>query len=80
MEQLNEKNIMYWKWKKVQWDPHGHKVRIKSKVKEEQYLGAAIHDNLLTEKHINRIIGNTFKMLKSIWMDFHFLEKDMIKL
>ena len=32
--------------------------------------------NLSPEKHINRISGDTFMMLRNIQMCFHFLDKD----
>ena len=32
-------------------------------------------DNLSSEKHINRLFGGTFRMLRNIWMAFHFLDK-----
>ena len=49
-------------------------------VKEYKDLGVVIQDNLSSEKHINRIFSDTFMMLRNIWMGFHFLDKDMIKL
>ena len=47
--------------------------------KEEKDLGAVIQDNLSTGKHINRIFGETFMMLRNIRMAFHFLDQDMMK-
>ena len=38
-----------------------------------------IQDNLSPEKHIDRIFGDTFMMLRNIWMAFHFLDKDMMR-
>ena len=43
--------------------------------KEEKNLGVVIHDNLSQQKHINRIFGNTFMMLRNIRMAFHFFRK-----
>ena len=48
--------------------------------KEEKDLGVVIQDNLSPEKHINRIFGDTFMMLRNIWMAFHFLDKYMRKI
>ena len=31
------------------------------------------------EKHIDKIFSDTFRMLKIIWMAFHFLVKDMMR-
>ena len=42
-------------------------------------MGVVIEDNLLPEKHINRIFGDTFRMLRNIQMAFNFLNKDMMK-
>ena len=38
-----------------------------------------IQDNLSPEKHIDRIFGDTFRMLRNIQMAFHFLDKDMMR-
>ena len=48
-------------------------------VKEEKHLGVVIQDNLSPEKHIYRIFGDTFMMLRNIRMAFHFLDKDMMR-
>ena len=37
-----------------------------------------IQDNLSPEKH--RIFGDTFRMLKNIWMVFHLIDKKMRKI
>ena len=47
--------------------------------KEEKDLGVVTQDNLSLEKHINRIFGDTFMMLRNIRMAFHFLDKDMMR-
>ena len=47
--------------------------------KEEKDLGVVIQDSLSSEKHINRIFGDTFRMLGNIQMAFHFLDKDINK-
>ena len=46
--------------------------------KKEKNLGVVIQDNLSPEKHIDRIFGDTFRMLRNIWMAFHFLNRDMM--
>ena len=38
-----------------------------------------IQDNLSPQKHINRIFGDTFMMLRNIRMAFNFLDKDMMR-
>ena len=38
-----------------------------------------IQDNLSPEKHINRVFGDTFMMLRNIWLFFQFLDKDMMR-
>ena len=47
--------------------------------KEEKNLGVEIQDNLSPEKHINRIFGDTFMILKNLRMAFYFLDKDMMR-
>ena len=46
---------------------------------EEKDLGVVMQDNLSPEKHIDKIFGDTFTMLRNIRMAFHFLEKVMRK-
>ena len=48
--------------------------------KEENDLGVLIQDNLSPEKHIDKIFGDAFRMLRNIWMTFNFLDKDMRKI
>ena len=50
-----------------------------SKAKEETNLGVVIQDNLLPEKHLDRIFGDTFVMLRNIWMAFHLLDKYIMR-
>ena len=38
-----------------------------------------IQDNFSSEKHLDRILGDTFMMLRNIRMTFHFLDKDMMR-
>ena len=33
----------------------------------------------MTREKKYRIFGDTFRMLRNIWMAFHFLDKDMIR-
>ena len=47
--------------------------------KEEKDLGVVVQDNLSPDKHINRIFGDIFKILRNIWVAFHFLDKDMMR-
>jgi len=50
-----------------------------SRVNEEKDLGIVIQDNLSPEKHINKIFGETYRMLRNIRVAFHFLDKNMMK-
>ena len=47
--------------------------------KEEKALGVVIQDNLSPEKHLNRIFGDTIKMLRNIRMTLHFLDKNVMR-
>ena len=38
-----------------------------------------MQDNLSPEKHIDKVVGDTFTMLRNIRMAFHFLEKVMMR-
>ena len=42
-------------------------------------LEVVIQNNLSPEKHIDRIFGDAFKILRNIRMAFNFLDKDMMK-
>ena len=57
--------------------PSWTKYYINSKRRET--LGVVIQDNLWPEEHIDRIFGDTFRMLRNIRMAFHFLDKDMMR-
>ena len=46
--------------------------------KEYKDLGVVIQDNLSSEKYIDRIFGDTFRMLRKIRITFH-LDKDMMR-
>ena len=43
--------------------------------KKEKDLEVVIQDNLSSEKLINRIFGDTFRMLRNIRKAFHFLDE-----
>ena len=45
----------------------------------ERDLGVVIQDNLLAEKHINKITNNTYRMVISMSVFFHYMDEDMIK-
>ena len=47
--------------------------------KEQKDLGIVIKNNLLPEKHIDEIFGDTFMMLRNIRIAFNFLDKDKMK-
>ena len=48
-------------------------------VKEAKDLGLIIQDNLSPEKHINKIFGDTFMMLRNILTAFHLPDDEMIR-
>ena len=52
--------------------------KISYQLQKKRDLGVVIQDNLSTEKHIDRIFGDAFKMLKNIRMAFDFLDKDVM--
>ena len=52
---------------------------IKAMQKQEKDLEVVIRDNLSPEKHIDRIFGDIFMMLRNIQMAFHFLDKDIMR-
>ena len=49
----------------------------KTNVKKD--LGVWITDNLLSEKHINKITGDTYQLLRNIIMAFNYLDEEMIR-
>ena len=49
------------------------------KVHEEKDLGVTIQDNLKPEKHIGKIFGDTYRMLRNIRVAFHYMDKEMMK-
>ena len=50
-----------------------------SRVNEEKDLGILIQDNLSPEKHIDKIFGDTYRMLRNIRVAFYFLDKEMMR-
>ena len=47
--------------------------------RHERDLGISIQDNLSPERHINKLFGESYKMLQNIGMAFHYMNKDMMK-
>ena len=48
-------------------------------VDQEKDLGMVMQDNLSPEKHINKIFGETYNMLRNIRVAFHYMCKEMMK-
>ena len=48
--------------------------------REEKDLGVTVQDNLAPERHINRIAGETYKLLRNIRAAFNYLDENMMKL
>ncbi len=46
---------------------------------KENDLGVIITDNLSFGKHINKIIGETYNLLRNIKIAFSYIDEDMIK-
>lgn len=42
---------------------------------EENYLGVITQDNLSLDKHIKKVIGDTYGMFKNIKVTFRYLGK-----
>ena len=49
------------------------------KVDKEKDLGIVMQNNLSPEKHINKIFGETYNMLRNIRVTFHYMDKEMMK-
>ena len=49
------------------------------KTKEEKELGVVIQDTLSPGQHINELFGSTYRILTSIRVAFHNMDKDMMK-
>ena len=50
-----------------------------AKATEEKDLGVIIQDNLFPDKHINKIVRETYSLLKNIRVAFHYLDEEMVK-
>ena len=50
-----------------------------TKTTEEKDLGVIIQDNLSPNKHINKIVRETYSLLKNIRVAFHYLDEEMVK-
>ncbi len=46
------------------------------KVQEERDLGVIIQDNLESESHVNRIFGDTYRVVRNIGITFHYMYKE----
>ena len=49
------------------------------KKKEEKDLGVTIMDNMSFEKHINKINGETYNLLRNMQVAFTYVDDDMIE-
>ena len=82
-EKLNSmlKNVMYWNWENEMRPSWTYMLgqTIIAIAKEEKDLKIVIQDNLSAEEHIDKIFGDTFRMLRNIRMAFHFLDNDMMR-
>ena len=47
-------------------------------VSEEKDLGITIQDSLTPEKHVNKLFGETYRLLQNIRVAFHYLDKEMM--
>ena len=50
-----------------------------TRVDKEKDLEIVMQNNLSPEKHINKIIGETYNMLRNIRAAFHYMDKEMMK-
>ena len=50
-----------------------------TRVDKEKDLEIVMQNNLSPEKHINKIIGETYNMLRNIRVAFHYMDKEMMK-
>ena len=66
------------RYRRPKWnDKMGEETIMKSK--KEKDLGVVIQDNLLPEKHLNRIFAFTFRTLTNIRVAFNHIDMDMMK-
>ena len=45
----------------------------------EKDLGVTVYDILSPEKHINRIVGESYNLLRNIKVAFHYSDEDMMR-
>ena len=50
-----------------------------NKKTEDKDLGVTIMHNMSPEEHINKIIGETYNLLKNISVAFTYVDEDMIR-
>ena len=50
-----------------------------SKTKQEKDLGVTIQDNLTPDRHINKITGEAYNLIRSIKAAFTYLDEEMMK-
>ncbi len=48
------------------------------KTKQEKDLGIIIQDNLTPERHINKITGETYNLIRNIKAAFTYLDEEMM--
>ncbi len=48
-------------------------------VHEEKDLGVTMQDTLSPEKHINKLFGETCRMIQNIRVSFHYMDKETMK-
>ena len=48
-------------------------------VDKEKDFRIVMLDNICPEKHINKIFGETYNMLRNIKVAFHYMDKEMMK-
>ncbi len=51
-----------------------------SKTKQEKDLGVIIQDNLTPERHINKITGEAYHLIRNIKAALTYLDEEMMKL
>ena len=49
------------------------------KKKEEKKIAKTIKDNMSPEKHMNKIIGDTYNLFRNIRGNFTYVDEDMIQ-
>ncbi len=64
--------------KKIQYHYEMDGVKFK-KSKEEMDLGVTVTENLIADRHIDKITGEMMNLLKRIRMAFSYLDEGMIE-